>query len=150
MDPFKGDTLLSKLGEFYEKQQEERKQKRRRRNCKKKKHKKKVKSSSITPIVKGEEFCYKLGTVKIHIENEHLDGIKPEDLSSISYISKNCIKKISDTQYTYYLPVVLEYFKIVTDIPNNKRRRKKKRKSLPPLEGFKLYYVNDMDKIYIG
>ena len=77
LDPFKSDGLLSKLGEFCEKQKEEN-----NKNKRRSKKRKKMKTSSPAPIIdKGKEFCFKLGTVKVHIESDHLDGMKPEDIA---------------------------------------------------------------------
>ena len=84
---------LQAYGKMYERHQEEIK----RRGKRKKAKSKKRKQQSVIPVqpqLKEEEFCYEMGTIKIHLENEHLDGVKPEDI--IPYVPESVkYKRIS-------------------------------------------------------
>lgn len=87
---WEGDGALVEYGKLYERHQEEIKQKRKRKRSTKKKKSSKSNNKNQSENVqfqKEQEFCYKLGTIKIHLENENLDGVKPEDI--IPYVSKH-------------------------------------------------------------
>ena len=54
---------------------------------------------------------------------------------------------MSDSQATYRLPVVLEYFKTVTEPPKSRKSRKKgDHRRDPPEEGFRILYISDCEE----
>ena len=88
-NPWDADGVLAEYGKLYERHQEEIKRGGRKKKTKKKstKSKKKKQSDICESPQKEQEFCFKLGTIKIHLENENLDGVKPEDI--IPFVSKH-------------------------------------------------------------
>ena len=100
-DIFSGNGVVAQLGQFYEQQKLQQKKKRKR---KRKNTSKKTKQIIIQKPLPQKRVYYRLGKVKVHVENEHLEGVKPEDISSL--IPKKRIKRVSNSQINYHLPVV--------------------------------------------